>query len=94
MKKIITLSLSLLMITALSANSRYLQAQLFYSKFYSPVDGPYVETYLSVVGSSVVFQMNENDKFQAKIEVTMIFSQDGNVLNFDKYELLSQERED
>nr|NQU94437.1 GWxTD domain-containing protein [Bacteroidota bacterium] len=94
MKKIITFSLSLLMISALSANSRYLQAQLFYAKFYSPVDGPYVETYLSVVGSSVVYQMNENNKFQAKLEVTMIFSQEGNVVNFDKYELLSPEIED
>ncbi len=72
----------------------YVKAQLFYSKFYSPVDGPYLETYLSVVGSSVVFIKNDNGKFQGSIEVTMIFSKDGEVKSFDKYELSSPEVED
>jgi len=74
--------------------SQYVQAQLFYSKFYSPTDGPYFETYLSVVGSSLNFVKNDKQKFQGAIEVTMIFSQDGAVVNHDKYELLSPEVED
>ena len=94
MKKIFTLSLSLFLFASLSANSRYLQAQLFFSKFYSPADGPYIETYLSVVGNSVVYQLNDNNKFQGKIEVTMIFKQGDKVVNYDKYELLSPEVDD
>ncbi len=72
----------------------YVKAQLFYSKFYSPADGPYLETYLSVVGSSVVFMKNSTGKFQGSIEVTMIFSKDGEIKNFDKYELSSPEVDD
>lgn len=69
----------------------YVHAQLFYSKFYSPSEGPYFETYLSVVGSSVVFTKNESGKFQGTIEITMIFTKDSLVVNYDKYELLSPE---
>ena len=92
MKKIlILLILFLVAFAGYSKKSPYLQAQLFYSKFCAPVDGPYIETYLSVVGNSVEYVKNENGKFQGKIEITMIFSQDGKVANFDKYELLSPE---
>ncbi len=92
MKKIpILLLLILVGFTSYSAKTPYLQAQLFYAKFLAPVDGPYLETYLSVVGNSVEYKKNENGSFQGKIEVTMIFSKDGNVVNFDKYELLSPE---
>ncbi len=76
------------------AKTPFLQAQLFYSKFYTPADGPYLETYLSVVGNSVSFVKNETGKFQGTIEITMIFSKDGKVANFDKYELLSPEVDD
>jgi len=71
--------------------SDYVKAQLFYSKFYSPADGPYLETYLSVVGSSVVYLKNDAQKFQGAIEVTMIFRKDTLIVDFDKYELLSPE---
>jgi GWxTD domain-containing protein len=92
MKKIpILLMLIFIGFTSYSAKTPYLQAQLFYAKFLAPVDGPYLETYLSVVGNSVEYKKNENGSFQGKIEVTMIFSKDGNVVNFDKYELLSPE---
>jgi len=95
MKKIfILLIFALITVTGFSRHTPYLQAQLFYSKFYAPADGPYVETYLSVVGNSVQYIKNENGSFQGKIEVTMIFNKDGKVANFDKYELLSPEVKD
>jgi len=74
--------------------SDYVKAQLFYSKFNSPTDGPFFETYLSVVGSSVVFVKNDAGKFQGTIAVTMIFRKDTVVVAFDKYELLSPEVSD
>jgi len=92
MKKLIILFfLILITFSVFSAKANYLQAQLFYAKFFAPTKGPYIETYLSVVGNTVEYLKNENGSFQGKIEVTMIFSKDGNVVNFDKYELLSPE---
>jgi GWxTD domain-containing protein len=95
MKKLI---ISFAVLFALSTGQlcagEYVRAQLFYSKFYSPTEGPYFETYLSIVGSSVVFVKNESQKFQGTIEITMIFSKDSVVVNYDKYELLSPEVED
>ena len=92
MKNLITVFVVLFgLMSAQVFAGEYVQAQLFYSNFYSPSEGPYFETYLSVVGSSVVFTKNETGKFQGTIEVTMIFTKDSVVVNYDKYELLSPE---
>jgi GWxTD domain-containing protein len=71
-----------------------LRAYLSYATFVSPTDGPYVETYISVVGNSVVYHLNESSKFQGAIQITMIFRQDSLIREFKKYELLSPETED
>jgi GWxTD domain-containing protein len=81
----------LLIGTAIAGN---LQAFLSYATFVSPVDGPYVETYISVVGNSVIFRRNDNNKFQGAIQITMIFRQDSLIKDFKKYDLLSPEAED
>lgn len=77
-----------------SAQAADLKAYLSYATYVSPVDGPYIETYISVVGNSVVFHRNENGKFQGTIQITMIFKQDSVIHSFKKYELLSPETED
>ena len=71
-----------------------LSAYLSTASFQLPNDGPYFETYLSVVGNSIVFNKTENGKFQGSIAITMIFKKDENVENFAKYELKSPEIED
>jgi GWxTD domain-containing protein len=77
-----------------NAMSGNLRAYLSYASFVSPQDGPYVETYISVVGSSVVFSKTNTNKFQGAILVTMIFRQDSVIKDFKKYEVLSPEIED
>ncbi len=95
MKKITFLIISILLVLFVyPRNSRNIQAELFYVKFYSPSEGPYVETYLSVFGESVKYIKTDDGKYQGAIEVTMIFSQDSIVKNYDKYELLSPKIED
>lgn len=96
MKKIFILLCFFALTVNVSADEmpKFIQAQLFYSKFYSPEVGPYIETYLSVVGSSIEWVENENGKFQGKVEVTMIFRDGDVVAAFDKYELLSPEISD
>ena len=74
--------------------AKRLQAFLSYASFYSPDHGPYFETYLSVNGYSVQFVKNANDKYQATIEVIMIFKQNDSIKDFKKYDLLSQEVND
>ena len=95
MKKYVFLLLAFFITSATFAQApKFIQAQFFYSKFLSPTDGPYVETYLSVIGNSVVYEQLENGKFQGKVLVSLIFTEDTTVVNFDKYELLSPELDD
>jgi GWxTD domain-containing protein len=71
-----------------------MNAYLSYASFSSPETGPYIETYLTVEGSSVVYIMNNNGKFQATIQVIMLFRKGEEIINYDKYELSSPEVED
>jgi len=68
-----------------------LRAHLNYAIFNSPDKGPYIETYLAIDGTSVNFCENEAGKFQATIEITYIFKYLGEVFEFDKYQLRSNE---
>ncbi|MBL4594729.1 MAG: GWxTD domain-containing protein [Flavobacteriales bacterium] len=90
MKKYIT---SILLIFLISANAfaGNLKAYFTYCTFNSPNNGPYIETYLSVVGESSVYVKNNNNTFQSKIEITLIFKQGDEIKKFKKYNLLSPE---
>jgi GWxTD domain-containing protein len=61
----------------------------YYSTYFHPQTGPYLETYMTVIGNTAEFKSVENGKFQAEIEVTMIFKQNGEVKDFRKYILKS-----
>ena len=77
---------------AFSASAQSIQAVFTHCTFYSPEQGPYVETYLSVVGNSVKYALTNNGKYQAAIEVgTTYKNANGNVVHTDRYNLLSPE---
>ncbi len=84
----------LFVLIAFGAESKNLKAYLLHSTFNSPQDGPYIETYLSIDGNSLVYKEIEPGKFQGAVEVTMMFKEDDAILNFEKYELLSSVIED
>lgn len=94
MKKSFLLFLFWLIWSPTQLLAKNLQARLAYATFYAPGQGPYVETYLYVLGKSVVFAPLSNKKFQASIEVTLIFALNGEIKYFDKYNLLSPEADD
>lgn len=71
-----------------------IRAYMTYEKFYAPEQGNYIEANLAVKGSSLTFRKNDNDKFQSKLQVTMIFSRADTVVTFEKYNLFSPELED
>jgi GWxTD domain-containing protein len=73
------------------STAKNLQSLFSYKTFYSPENGPYFETYLSVKGNSVNYSKNANGKFQGSIEITLRVSDATGIKYTDKYNLLSPE---
>lgn len=96
MKKILICTALVLLSLSLTktVSATGFQAYLFYSTFYSPQDGPFIETYFSVVGKSVLFVKTETGKYQGSVEITMMFKQNDIIKDFKKYELRSPEIDD
>ncbi len=80
-----------LFVNAPFANAQKLNALLSYSTFYSPKDGPYIETYLKIAANSIHLNKNRDGKYQGKVQVIIMFKKDSSIVNFDKYELKSPE---
>jgi GWxTD domain-containing protein len=68
-----------------------LKANFSFATFNSPSEGPYLETYLSIIGGSTFFLKTEKNTYQSNIEVTLIFKQEGEIKKFLKYNLSSPE---
>ena len=92
-KYLIFLCLPFLLITnsLLAAN---VTAYLTYASFSTPAKGPYLETYLSVIGNSLRFVKNANGKFQGAVDISVAFKQSGEIKNAQKYSLNSPETDD
>ncbi len=95
MKKIIFLCITMMMVSfsAISA-PRGLGAYLSFASFNIPGEKPYLETYLEVLGNTIVYKKIASGKFQGSIQVTMIIKQDSVIRDFRKYELFSPEVDD
>ena len=86
-----------ILILAFSSSSLFskgLQAKFTWCSFYAPGNGPYVETYLDVIGQSCNFAKVVSGKFAASIEVTQVFYLGDSIKAFNKYNLLSPETDD
>ncbi len=79
---------------ASSASPIPLRAYLSHASFLSHESGPYLETYLSILGKSVQFVRNENGKYQGTVAVTMLFKQHDSIKEFRKYDLHTAEIDD
>lgn len=93
MKNITFCAFLLLFFTTISVAQNF-KAFFTHCSFYSPANGPYIETYLSVIGNSIVYVKNKNNKFQGSIEITLLFKQNNEIKQFKKYNLLSPELDD
>lgn len=69
-------------------------AYLTYATFNVPEKGPYIETYLSVIGNSVKFVKNAKGNYQGVVDIAINFSQNGVIKNARKYTLNSPEVSD
>lgn len=70
-----------------TTNADGLKAYLSYAAFNTPDNTPYLETYLTVKGSSVKHITAENGMYQGAVEVQIIFKKNDSIVNFAKYEL-------
>lgn len=84
----------LLFVLPFASQASGIQAFLSYATFNSPANGPYVETYISVIGNSLKYVKNENGKYQGTVEIAMLFKREGLILQAKKYNLLSPELTD
>jgi GWxTD domain-containing protein len=66
-----------------------IEAYFSYCAFSSPESGPYIETYLTVMGNSIRYQKTENNMYQGSVNVTYTFRKGDKVETFKKYNLLS-----
>jgi len=95
MKKIvIPIMASLLFFGFTPLQAKNVQADLNYTVFNVPDKGPFIETYMSVAGETVIYKKNDNGLFQGNIEVTFIFRQQNEIKEYDKYQLFSPEVQD
>ncbi|PLW94049.1 MAG: hypothetical protein C0592_04145 [Marinilabiliales bacterium] len=94
MKKLFVILLVMFLVGTQTAEARKLNAFISYCTFYSPQDGPYIETYISILGSSANFVLNDNGAYQAKLEILILFKQNDSIKDFRKYNLHSPELTD
>jgi GWxTD domain-containing protein len=68
-----------------------LEAHFSTCVFYSHEQGPYIETYLTVIGNSATFKKTESKLYNSKIEVIYIFKKGDEIETFRKFVLNSPE---
>lgn len=94
MKRALLLWACLATLAITHANAKELQALFYQASFFSPAEGPFVETYLKVFGPSAEYARTTRGTFQASLEVTILFKKEDKIIDFRKYNLLSAELED
>ena len=94
MKKCIFILSFLSLFATSNGQNSALRVYLSHASFYAPEQGPYIETYLSILGRSIQFVKNDNGKFQGTVLVTMLFKQNDSIKEFRKYDLKTDEIED
>jgi len=86
MRKIIYI---ILLFLSVNLSAQELTAFLYMARFNSPTQGPYVESYLNIIGNTIRFSKISEGKKQAELEILYLFKQDGKIKQFKKYLLKS-----
>lgn len=55
-----------------------------YKIFYVPEKGPVIETYIDISGRSVLLKPTKDDLWSARVELTLIFKKNEEIITFDK----------
>lgn len=85
--KRLALYLTVFVLLSLSIRSQNLQAYLSYSVFNTPDQSSYIETYLTVNGSSINYEKLADGSYQGTIDVQILFKMGDSIVNYAKYDL-------
>ena len=89
-----TVFISFLILFNLNLFADNLKAYMSYASFSTPKGVNYLETYLTIKGSSLKYEKEPDGNWYGKVNVQIIFSIDDSIVNFNKYELKSPPRSD
>jgi len=83
------LSVLILVFISLGIQAQNLQASLSYARYYNPELGSYVETYLTVDAAGVKLQEIEKGKYQAMVNLLLMFKHHDTIVDYSKTQLHS-----
>jgi GWxTD domain-containing protein len=66
-----------------------IDAYFDYAPFSIPGQGTYIETYIAIAGNSVFYEVNKDKNLQARIEVSMVFKNADDIVEFRRYNFAS-----
>ena len=75
------------------SGSAKLKAYFSYAVFNIPTNGPFVETYITVTGSTCKFKLDKGF-WKGSVNVALKFSRDGKLFASNEYNIISQELKD
>ncbi|HET6244058.1 MAG: GWxTD domain-containing protein [Bacteroidetes bacterium] len=94
MKKTLQILCLFFFVFLLKANAKNVETYFNYCTFNIPGEGPYLETYLSVIGNSLEYVKMPNNKLKAQVEITIVIKEKDKVIDFKKFILSSPEVSD
>ncbi len=83
-KALLSNLLLLMLLPALSGESQHISAYFEKARFFSPSNGPYVETYFSIGGHTIAYDTLDNGGLQPKVQVTIVIRKNDSVIDADK----------
>ncbi len=87
--RLLFLSTMLLLAMQFNVKAQGVDAYFYYSPFYAPGSGTYVETYIAFAGNSLYYKYNADSLLQASVEVTMLFKNVDDIKEYRKYKVVS-----
>ena len=80
---------AILLTFQLNVKAQGVDAYFYYSPFYAPGAGTYVETYIAFAGNSLHYILTPDSLLQASVEVTMLFKNVDKIKEYRKFKVVS-----
>jgi GWxTD domain-containing protein len=89
MNKITQIVLGLVLLCQFNIKAQGVDAYFYYSPFYAPGTGTYIETYIAFAGNSFHYILTPDSNLQASAEVTMLFKNVDDIKEYRKFKVVS-----
>lgn len=81
--------LGIILLSQFNVKAQAVNAYFYYSTFYTPSSGTYIETYIAFSSSSLHYKLNADNALDASVEVTMIFKNIDEIKEYRKFNVVS-----